>query len=191
MLYIANQEIPWAFACSSLLHSLLISAERVWAVRFPLTHRLHQAKRINWIFIVALWFFMFCSVLPFLFNQRTTFVRVLTASVVLTFGLVIILSYLYVIRKVISKECMVHVIKVNGLRETVSPCSPKEKKVLAASFMVVSVFIICNFPFAITNIVDNYGNIYVIVLLVINAILDPLIVLFCKKSRKSSNADSQ
>ena len=188
MIKIAKQEIPWAIVCSSMLHSFLMSADRVWAVRFPLKHKVYQHQITNWLFIITVWCLTFSSVLPFLFQPRSIPLKFVTSSLVVAFGLVIILCYVYVLRKVISKECMIYVIKINGRRETVSPCSPKEKKVMTSSLLFVSIFIICNFPFAISYIATKSVTMYVIVLLILNAIMDPLI-LFCFRVKHKINAN--
>ena len=178
------QEIPWACVASSLFHPVLISADRLLAVRFPVKHKLQQAKMANMVFIAVIWLTTIASAIPFLFIQRSAGQRLFPASLVLALGVGMILSYVYLIRKSVSVGCIVHILKINGVREAASPCSPKEKKALRVSLAVVLCCIIFNFPFVITNVTVGKANSYVSMLLVINTIVNPVLFMFDRKLKK-------
>ena len=179
---VVKQELLWFSVSSSLLHVLAISFDRLLAVRFPMKHRFWFTHKKNTKLIIIIWALSFLLILPAIIvyseTERNYLVKQLISSLVLITGFLIILLYAYIIRKTVSKECLFEIITLqSGKKEVVSACSPREKRILLTSVLIVISFFVCSFPFAITYIVTKSKN-YTILLLLSNSILNPLIYFF-------------
>ena len=180
---IIQQELLWFSVSSSLLHVLAISFDRLLAVRFPFKHRFWFTSQKNKILIVIVWILSFLLIAPGLAlslqTGKNNSLKKISSSLVIVTGLLLILLYAYIIRRTVSKECIFQIITLkSGKKEIVSACSPREKRILLTSALIVLSFIICNFPFAIVYIVTNKRQEYLILLLIANSILNPLIYFF-------------
>ena len=180
--FIVAQELLWFSVSSSLLHVLAVSFDRLLAVRFPVKHRFWFTHKKNKRLIVVIWVLSFVLILPaiifYLLTKRNFLVKKLISSLVLLTGFLIIFLYAYIIRKTVSKECIFQIITLqSGKKEVISACSPREKRILMTSVLIVISFIVCSFPFAITYILTRSRN-FTMLLLISNSILNPLIYFF-------------
>ena len=182
IIFVIAQELLWFSVTSSLLHVLAISFDRLLAIRFPMKHRFWFTNRINKGLIIVTWLLSFLFLLPsfivYHFLPHNVVVKMMISSLVLTAGVLIIILYAYIIRKTVSKECIFEIITLkSGKKEIVSACSPREKKILMTSVLIVISFLLCSVPFAVKYIVTQSKQ-YTVLLLLSNSILNPLIYFF-------------
>ena len=182
IIYVIAQELLWFSVSSSLLHVLAVSFDRLLAVRYPVKHRFWFTHKKNKRLIIVIWVLSFLLILPTmlvrLHKGKSYIPQLVTSSLVLLTGLLIIFLYAYIIRKTVSKECIFEIITLqSGKKEVISACSMREKRILMTTVLIVISFIVCSFPFAITYILTKSMN-YTMLLLISNTILNPIIYFF-------------
>ena len=182
IVFVVSNELLWFSVSSSLLHVLAVSFDRLLAVRYPVKHRFWFTHKKNKRLIIVIWVLSFLLILPTMFvhllTDRSYILQQVISSLVLLTGLLIIFLYAYIIRKTVSKECIFEIITLqSGRKEVISACSPREKRILMTTVLIVISFIVCSFPFAITYILTKSMN-YTMLLLISNTILNPIIYFF-------------
>ena len=180
--FVTTHDLVWFAVSSSLLHVLAISFDRLLAVRFPLKHRFWFTHKKNTVLIVVIWVLSFLFVAPtivvYLLTNDHHLTKLLLSSLVLVSGFMIVILYAYIIRKTVSKDCIFEIITLqSGKKEVVSACSPREKRILQTSVLIVVSFFACSFPFAVLYIA-KVRNDYTTLLLLSNSILNPMVYFY-------------
>ena len=180
-----SYESLWFSVTSSLFHVVVISFDRFLSVRSPSQHRLWLTRRKSSIILTITWVLSLLFISPafFINISKRRILHTITAVLVIASGTIISAIYVYIVRKTVSKQCVMAVIRVaGGKREVVSACSPKEKKIMFMSFSIVVSFLVCNFPFAIVFIAAGAKS-YTNLLLISNSCINPIIYFFRKHFR--------
>ena len=185
-------ESLWFSVMTSLFHVLAISLDRFLSVRCPWKHRLWLTKRKSYIMLIIIWILSLLFISPTLFidNRKRRTIYLTTAFSVLVSGTIIAAIYVYIVRRTVSKQCVMAIIRVGGVkREVVSACTPKERKIMFMSLLIVVSFLVCNFPFAIVFIAAGAKS-YTNLLVVLNSCINPVIYFFRKhfKDKKSKQS---
>eukprot|EP00794_Sanderia_malayensis_P003347 gene3348-3836_t len=176
---------------SSLLHVIAISFDRLLATRFPIKHRLWYTNKKNRWLIIVVWTLSFILLLPsiltYLLLRKMHILNIIISWLVLAGGCLMAVLYAYIVRRTVSKACMIEIITLqSGKREVISACSPREKRILFVSISIVASFVVCSFPCAIRYIIkQNYNAL--ILLLLANSIINPVIYFFQRRFQDQRN----
>ena len=98
-----------------------------------------------------------CSTVAFTPNRlRRAFILTALTWFVFAFTFVIAIN-VFVLKRLVSKKCMLHILKINNKRVMVGECTPREKKIINSSLWSTIPFFVCNLPFCLAILCGHYS----------------------------------
>ena len=120
-------------------------------------HMIQQTKKRYCLFAFNHLCNLLCGTAAFTpIKLRRTFILTALAWFAFAFTFIIIIHIL-VLKRLVSKKCMLHILKVNNKRVMVGECTPREKKIINSSLWSTIPFVVCNLPFCLANICGHYS----------------------------------
>ena len=173
---VVSQKLIFGFLAISCIHVIFIAAQRLCAVRFPLSFsRMFSTAKCH-VCIAIAWCIGITYAVLNVYNEK---VGIISCYQLFVFGIMLIVIYCIIICQATSKS---PVLKTNS-----TAIMKQSKRVLIHSISVTIIFIACNFPYAINflfftrnrNLLRySYG------LLALRPILDPMVYFFFHRCRK-------
>ena len=138
-------------------------------------------------YFLVVWYWacnLFCSAVVFTpYKVRLPFMVAASIWFALAFKVTIVIHIL-VLKRLVSKKCMLHILKVNNKRVMVGECTPREKKIIITSLWSIIPFLACNLPFCIANLC-GFVSLYLDMALLLDAgLIGPCICFAFSRNQK-------
>ena len=169
---------------SSILHIACIALERTMAIYYPLRHLALASKAKKLTVLATMW--ILSAIIPIMCITDMT-----TANLVISYrsifniivGVVIIILYLFLVRKLITKN-------VNMASIAMEKTCARQKRVTANSLAVTLVYCCCVYPASVCKLLKEWEVLYYTgFLVVLQCILDPLVYFFIHHIRRKKSSD--
>lgn len=156
------------------MHTIWTYSLRLFLVCFRY-HLMQQSKK-RYAVIATYWMLHLLCCFAVLVTVR---VRPIVTAIIMPWFLfcifLIFVVHVLVVKRMVSKQCMLHVLKFHNRRVMVGECTPKEKRIINTSLWSIFPFIACNLPFAIATLC-SFNSLYLASAVLLDVgIINPII----------------
>ena len=183
--------MAWFSVACSLTHTVAITMDRLFAVAYPIKHRiLSTRKNIKFLLIIAWSFSLVVFPISFIWKRH---IELFLAVLIIPVGLAILISYSFIIKKAVIKRRRFLSTSTNCREQTVN--IKIEFNLVCMCLSISVTFVSMMLPFSIFTIIYGTSPTITKRLLVSNSMLNPLIYFFWKfidkkvTTRKSKNIE--
>ena len=161
-------------------------------MQFLISYRYHllQQSRKRYFLVALYWACNLLSSIATFFPNGAKLRLIMSVWCVFAVKVTIFIHIL-ILRRLISKKCMLHILKVNNKRVMVGECTPREKRIINTSLWSLIPFIACNLPFCIANLCGHYSMYLEVAVLVDAGVIGPCIWFFFSHSQRERNVGPQ
>ena len=175
---------------NSLLHLIVLTAERLCAIRYPLKHLMMMATNTNIAKVItSIWVISLISFVNILKNSTLPFFMALSVLILLT-GVFLAVVYFYIFRKFQTlgnqqrKSVCINISSDDSEHRMEIHMTIYNREVRSAVYcaFVVIVYVICSFPLAINTLTQSLSSptLFTFIslsLMVVNSVCNPLLYL--------------
>ena len=145
-----------------------------------------QQSKMRYILIVVYWICnLLCCVAAFFAGEARPIMIIVGSSWFVLAIKVTIIIHVLVLKRTISKQCMLHVLKVNNKRVMVGECTPREKRIINISLWSIFPFVACNLPFCLATLC-GYHSVYLAIAVLLDVdLINPSIWFYFSRTPKN------
>ena len=150
-----------------------------------------QGTKKRYIYVVSSWLLSFLLGGAILIPKGLTHQAIIgiISAIFIIITLTCFVIHVFVIRKAISRECIMHLITIKNKKIISSPCTPREKKIIKAALWSVIPFLFFNVPYFFGMLIGHDSFYLALLTLLDGIIIDPIVFyISAQKSYGVSNS---
>ena len=168
--------VCFSVACS-LTHTIAITLDRLFAVAYPMKHRVLSTRKNTIVLLIIAWSFSLL-VFPIKFISMNH-VKVSLSVLIIVISLLILMTYSFIINKAVIKRRR-FLLTTNSQSSEQSIKMKREFNLVCMCFLISITFITMSVPFSISAIIDGEPSLNARFLLIANSIANPMMYFFWK-----------
>ena len=191
-----NMSMLWFSVACSLSHTVAITLDRLFAVAYPMKHRVLSTRKHTMLLLISAWSFGLI-VFPIAFTSGHGKVKLCLGILIIITSAVILMTYSFIIHKAVIKRRK-FLSTSTGHSSEQSIKMKREFNLVCMCFVISLTFIAMTLPFSISSIISGEPPMALKFPLLANSMTNPLMYFFwryidrrIKKRKPTSSQKSQ